>query len=51
MAANELIRIEANLMIEIATAIAKAAKAGLEQAAIQALLERAAETVGEADEA
>ena len=50
MSAAEAMNATAALYAAIAVAVEAAAKAGLSQADIQAVLERCAEVVGEADE-
>ena len=50
MAATEALKALAILNADLAAAIQKAANSGLDQATIQAALEKAAEVVGEADE-
>ena len=50
MAATEIMKALAILNADLAAAIQKAANAGLDQANIQVVLEKAAEIMGEADE-
>jgi hypothetical protein len=51
MAASDALKALAILNADLAAAIQKAANAGLDQAAIQAAVEKAAELLGECDEA